>query len=787
MIQHKSRLPYLLRPLSTYLLAGLILVNSTALFSFNPFYLGSFFSFLFIIITPGFLLLPLFTKARFPVLLGIVLSVALSIVTLILVGLGLNTLLPLLGNHAPLDTVPLLGAFDVLIYILLVLNYEYKENSPFELHTLTIPSWILAGAAVLLPVGASLGAIVLNNGGTAALIMIILASIALIVPVVIFLREKISPLIPPLMLYMLALALLFMNSMRGWFVTGHDILLEYHVFNLTNNAHLWDMSLYQDPYMACLSLTILPTYLQSLMHVDPAYIYKFFMQFIGALSVVMVYYIAKEYTSARIAFLAGFLYITFPTFMVDMAFLNRQGIAFLFFGSMIFTMLTIEYFSGWKRQIVLVLFGTGMILSHYSTSYIAIPVLVGAYVVNRVMRWIIIPTYPRWYARLTDRLFNKDMYQRPVLIGLPFIMVLLCIMFVWSNFITKTSGNFKNTLARVIEAVEHPTNLNGNSGIAKYSLVQSKQATPEEIFAQLIKERVRSTAHAGDQADLYPPVITENYPVSAVPEALVPLTPLGQRLQAYWHTNLMSLLGTIKQVYAKVLQVSLLLGLTGLLLGFGIKKNILRKVPIEYIALSVAGITVMAGQTILPASAVDYGLLRLFQQNLFFLALPIIVGFVLVSWLVTRNHTAQLAIATALLIGFFVVLSGAVPQLTGGGRPLLPLNNYGLYYDAYYTHAQEATSLEWFARNAEIGVMVQSDRYFSNIKMISYAGIAPLAGLLPETTKKGSYVYLNFLNDKTDSVIEDINGDVVYYRFPVEFLDDNKDLIYSNGGSAIYR
>ena len=59
--------------------------------------------------------------------------------------------------------------------------------------------------------------------------------------------------------------------------------------------------------MACLSLTILPTYLQNLLHVNPDYIFKFFMQFIGALPVVLVYYLSKEYTSEAIAFLAGFV------------------------------------------------------------------------------------------------------------------------------------------------------------------------------------------------------------------------------------------------------------------------------------------------------------------------------------------------------------------------------------------------------------------------------------------------------------------------------------------------
>ena len=117
----------------------------------------------------------------------------------------------------------------------------------------------------------------------------------------------------------------------------------------------WKMSLYQDPYMACLSITILPVFLQSLLHVDPAYIFKFFIQFIGALPVVVVYYLLKEYVSTTSAFLGAFLYITFPTFIIDMAFLNRQGIAFLFFSLLLFVLLTDSAIHQTNKKLLIIL------------------------------------------------------------------------------------------------------------------------------------------------------------------------------------------------------------------------------------------------------------------------------------------------------------------------------------------------------------------------------------------------------------------------------------------------
>jgi len=757
----------LVKPLPVLFLAGLIVVNTVAIFQFDPYYIGAFFAFIYIIIIPGFLLLPFLTAKKLAPMLGVVFSAALSILMLMLVGLGLNTLLPLMGMKQPLTMAPLLIAFDGLVYLLLVLNFLYKKNSPFEFHEFNFLNWVITGASLLLPVLACLGAIILNNGGSNFLTMVALALAAILIPVIIFTKDKISPSTPPITLYLMALSFLLMNSMRGWFITGHDILLEYHVFMLVNEAHRWSMALYQDPYMACLSLTVLPTYLVNLLHVDPAYIFKFFIQFIGALPVVATYYLAKEYVSEKIAFLAGFLYVTFPTFMVDMAFLNRQGIAFLFFGAMLFVLLTTDHFSGWKRHLTLFLLGIGVIVSHYSTAYITIAVLLGAYVMNRLLR-IVIRT------------------EKPILLTLPFVIGLAVLMFAWSNVITKTSTTFIDTVQQIVASVEHPFNFDESTGPAKYSLVASQQPTPKELLDQFVKQGIQQANVLQNQSSFYPLSVTENYQTIAVPEASAPITSLGIHLQTILHVDLTSLLNDIKQSYAKILQLLLLIGLTGLVFGYSFKKNILRNVPVEYLALSISGVAVMVGQTLLPASAIDYGLLRLFQQNLIFLALPIMLGFVCLIALIIRNHKKQLLLCTGFLLFFYVILSGFFPQLTGGGRAPLSLDNYGLYYDSYYTHAQEVSSADWLAQNGDLNFPIQA-AHFSDIKMIAYGHIGSYIELLPQTTKRDAYVYLNFDNVKTSNILEIIDGYVVYYYFPLNFLKNNKNLVYNDGGSEIYR
>jgi uncharacterized membrane protein len=767
---------------------GLLLVNLIAIMQYDFLYIGSFLSFLYIIIVPGLLLLPFLIKKQLPWMLGLAFSIALSILLLMVAGLAVNTILPFFGMAHPLTAGPLLIAFDVLVYLLLILAFVFKKESPLEILKRKGTGWFFITISCLYPILACLGAISLNNGGSNILIMIAYGMTALIIPVMIWKSDKLDPSVPAFTLFMMALSFLLMNSMRGWFITGHDILLEYHVFTLVSNAHLWSMALYQDPYMACLSITILPVYLQNLLHVSGTYVFKFFFQFLGALGVVAVYYLSREYVSDMVAFLAGFVYISFPTFMTDMAFLNRQGIALIFFGLLLFVILGTEYFSKWQRTSLLVLLALGMVLSHYSTSYVAVAIFAGAYIVNRIVRFLMRRERPTWLSRSTDRLRHKHVYQNPLLLTLPFIILLLAIIVLWSSVITKTSTNVSDTVQQIVASIEHPFVNELHSGADQYSLIKSAQPTLQQQFDQFIQEDVQVAYATTPASNLFPLSQTQQYPTPIVPEPAIPITQLGKNIVSATHIALGAFYVAIKNIYADMIQVLILFGIIAFLMGYAFRKNLLRHVPGEYIALSVSGLAVLAGQTLLPSSAVVYGLLRLVQQDLMFLALPIILIALSVSSILFSSAKKQLLFCAAIFLLFFLILSGFIPELTGGARPALPLNNYGFYYDAYYTHAQEISSIDWLAHNADPNLAIQSDIYFSNVKILAYSNIAPLTGLLPEITQQDSYVYLNYNNVTTQTVIQDVGGsDIFYYHFPVNFLDANKDLIYNNDGSRIYQ
>ena len=90
------------------------------------------------------------------------------------------------------------------------------------------------------------GANRLNNGASGNVTLIALAMVALVgvfsVRWLRFTRESIMSVV----IYLVSLSLLLTTSLRGWYVTGHDIQQEYLVFQLTEAHGRWSMAYFHD-------------------------------------------------------------------------------------------------------------------------------------------------------------------------------------------------------------------------------------------------------------------------------------------------------------------------------------------------------------------------------------------------------------------------------------------------------------------------------------------------------------------------------------------------------------
>ena len=172
-------------------------------------------------------------------------------------------------------------------------------------------------------------------------------------------------------LALVATALLLATSLRGWQITGHDIQAEYYAFSLTDGASTGRRSCCRTPTTpasasrSCRPCWPRPPGLSGVM------VFKLVLQLVFALVPAAHLPAVAPLPDRRLALVAAIFTMAFPTFFTDMPYLVRQEIAFFFLALMLLAATEPEArlrgCGGWSA-----LFGVGVVLSHYSTTYLLV-------------------------------------------------------------------------------------------------------------------------------------------------------------------------------------------------------------------------------------------------------------------------------------------------------------------------------------------------------------------------------------------------------------------------------
>lgn len=334
-------------------------------------------SFLFFTIIPGWLILQILRLDHMDLIKKTVLWVGVSVSFLMIAGLFINSLYPFLIR--PLSLIPLLFAFNIIILSLTGAAYWLKRES-FDLNK--IITWKsgfksnlgdkLAAPLIfpfILPLLAVLGTYLMNTGQNNIILLIMLLLIPPYLVAVVYLRDRIHPVTYPLAAWLIGLSLLLMQGLTSYHLQGIDVHLEYYCFQLTQLSSHWDLNAYYNPYNACLSITILPVIYQVLSGIGGEYVFKIFMAFIGSITPLAVYFVAKKYIAPKYAFLAALLFI-FQLFFTNLLGAVRQEIGIIFFFLTVMVVFDFKM-NKWTRKFLIVLFIFATLISHYSTAYVS--------------------------------------------------------------------------------------------------------------------------------------------------------------------------------------------------------------------------------------------------------------------------------------------------------------------------------------------------------------------------------------------------------------------------------
>ncbi len=706
-------------------------------------------------------------------------GVVLAILGLMAVGLLINTVLPHLGVSHPLDRFPVLLAADAWCAALAL--WRPKRFNPViprpRIGRLSIADRVICGLAALCVPMAVAGANRLNNnaGDEVTVSMLIVAAgvfIALFAN-----RHKLNPGTFTACIYLISLALLLMTSLRGWYVTGHDIQAEYRVFQLTKAHGDWNIGFYQDAYNACMSITVMPTYLWQLLRVNDPYLFKFWYQLLFALCPVFVYRIALRHTNQALALIATVYFVAFPTFFTDMPFLNRQEIAFLFVGACVL-LATDAAASQRKVRVMLGVLSVGVVLSHYSTAYV--------YAATLGLAWLGCRAWPaRTWLRAKIRRTGQARRPGPApAIALANVLLVLASIGLWNGVATHTANGLGSTLSQAVHSLRGGS-ADVKAGTVGYSLFGGSAPAPSELLKDYTQATLAETAAGRAAGAYYPQSLLAKYPVTLAPQANMSVTTAG-KLVNHTGLNVAAVNSLTRSLSARMLQLFVAIGLAGAILS----KRRRGQSSAGLVALGVGALLIVALQVVLPVISVDYGVLRAFQQAMIAFGVFIASGSVLIFSKLGPKWSVRAGFAVAML--FFLSLTGVIPQLLGGYPAQLQLNNAGLYYDIYYPHPQEMAGVQWLQSESSSGALgtgqsaVQSDSdTLTHLQMIP--GISVVSDIFPTQLQKGSYVFLDYATvTKGQATLLD-SGDDITYQYPTGLLNSQADLVYSSDGTRIYR
>ncbi|GAA0540344.1 hypothetical protein GCM10010172_22000 [Paractinoplanes ferrugineus] len=673
----------------------------------------------------------------------VLVSIGLTVLTAILLALLVNTALPAIGAPHPLTRLPL-GAGMLLVVTGLATAAPITGRWTWS--RLAVPAGagpvlLLGAAAIILAVA---GATRLNNGLSGAVSVVALLAVAALLIVLFRRRERHSSTVTGLGLVLAAAAVLLLNSLRGWFITGHDIQLEYEVFRLTDNLDRWDISAFREPYNACLSINLLPVLLSRLTGIPGEYVFKAVFPLLFALTPVLVYRSVRNVASQAIALLSAMYFMAFPTFFTDMTFMARQEIAFLLLGCVMVVITDAARPLRARRPLVLVLL-LGIVLSHYSTTYLVLVTFGIALGID-------------YGGRLVRRVRSRPPTGTTGFVTWWMIALVAVGAVAWTGPATDTGGQVRVTVAATVGNLLGKSSATGSSD-TRYSLFGGAAVSAEQRLRDYVAFTEQQTGAERASGALLPLPVLAGHPMSVVPESAMPLTGFGALLDRIG-VNVPGFNGLVRQAAAGVLQLLLLVGLVAA--TFARRRTF--RAPPDQIRLTTGALVLLGVLTVLPQLSVDYGVLRAFQQGLIFFA-PFVAAASVWSfrWTTTR---LSVRLAFGLVMALFLDLTGVVPTLLGGYPAQLQLANSGQYYDIYYVHPEDRSAARWLGERTSA---------------------TDVRDTFPTLVRTDSYVLLSYATVHKGEATAFYRGDAMTYRYPFGVLDATKNKIYSSDGAAIYR
>ncbi|ADJ14080.1 DUF2206 domain-containing protein [Halalkalicoccus jeotgali] len=341
--------------------------------------LRAVFGILFLTVVPGTMLFVLIDNRidRFGELL--VYAVGSSLVFLAATSVLTSVLYSLVGIDAPLSVLPF--ALTVSAVTMGAMGVAYWRDRRLVVRVPSFSSRDAAIGAVLvcLPLFSALAAGRMNAIGSNRLMYAFLLAVAVVVLVSI---KVVPSRLYPLAVFTVAVGIVLHRNLITGAVVGSDIQVNYFFVELLLEAGAWEPAM-GDVYSSIPVVGAVPAVYSVVTGIDPAMVFKLLYSLLFALVPVVLYYTFEDVFGKDAAFVGAYFFVFY--FRSFNGTPGKTRIAQLFMILVILTMVTDrERLPG--KEWIGALFGAGMILSHYTTTYIFVISLGVAYGLGWIYR-----------------------------------------------------------------------------------------------------------------------------------------------------------------------------------------------------------------------------------------------------------------------------------------------------------------------------------------------------------------------------------------------------------------
>lgn len=696
-------------------------------------------------------------------------SIGLSILHCYVVGLISSVVLPRYGIARPLDFQPLIYLLHVPMLLFNGIAVGRRWNDELDIHSLKshIIDAGLYGFGGFVSLLSIAGAFALNISAQNSLTLSWLTMILLAFMAVSFFPSQMVKKAYPFFLFALSLSLLWSLSARSWHLVGWDIIQELYTARLTQLNGAWHPRLINDAYNACLSITILPTILSNVTGIAIANIFKYFYPFIFAHFSIILYFLLKKVADRKAAFLAVFYVIAQPFFIQPMIALARQEIAFVFFALVLYMAFT-NYVSKKAQVILTCLYIFAMVVSHYSTTYVSILLFVPVFLIS-------VGTFLFRFIPVPKQIFQMQFYQNWITnyrseIRWWVILCLLTCTYVWYFQVTpignKASSAFIDTLSSLSRLFEGDQ----KSQEVQQALPGAKKVVHAESILQMYIDT--NTQNLSNLSPEKRAEIARRYPLQVLSDTFIKPTIPGKQAELV-HGGL--------DRFKDVLKILSILG-AGILFLKTFQQKYTHQ---DYIAFTVVSTGVLLVMVLHPTIGLQYNISRIYLQLMTFLSLALILGIETILWK-TPKLVKEGVLVLSIGISFFYLQGLLTPII--GGVPPLQFYNQGTDYEKFFPFEGEFKSAQWLQDNRNYKNTVYADD-LSGLRIRRVAFFFTNTSLVPGAlaNNASSYVYLSDVNKNLGKAQVNSDSKFLTFFYPKKFLEENKNRIYSNNRSEIYR